>query len=182
MSGGTLEYHRYDLENCISEIEKRIFNNGKTLQQIWDDKSEEEKNNAKEWDHDWEIPWNEKNIPDVVRSIAEDKAWKKCKYVKHEQRGGCTSRSLPTKKARENWNRIYNEAIKQLIEGHNNGIECEVYSAETVDTMRKMLDTIKRAKIYLNRIDYLFSGDDGESNFVERTKEDLKKDGLDERI
>jgi len=182
MNGGTLEYHKYDLEDCISEIEKRIRNNGKTLQQIWDSKSEEEKNDAKEWGRDWEIPWTWKNIPSSVRVIAEDEAWKKCSSVVYECHGGCVSRSLPTKKAREEWDMIFNDAINSMIESHNNGIEREVYSAETIATMQKMLDTIKRAKIYLNRIDYLLSGDDGESDLVERTKEDLRKENLSVRI
>lgn len=178
MSGGALDYVYCRLEDPIKEIEDRIKKNGKTLQQIWDDKSEDEKQDAIECGHDWEIPWNKKNIPGNVRAIAEDEAWKKCKGVKREQHGGCISRSLPTKKAREEWNAIYRETIEQLIEGHNSAIERETYSPKTIETMKKMLDSIKRAKIYLNRIEWLLSGDDGENDLIERTKEDLLKEGL----
>ena len=186
MSGGALDYIYYRLEDPIEEIEDRIKKNGKTLQQIWDDKTEEEKKNAVEWGHDWEIPWTEKNVPDSVRSIAQDEAWKKCKGKKYTsywgEYGEVKERDLPTKKAREEWNKIYKETVKQLIESHNNGIEHKTYSNETIETMKKMLDTIKRAKIYLQRIEWLLSGDDGESDLIERTEEDLKDKGLDERV
>ena len=69
-----------------------------------------------------------------------------------------------------------------MIESHNNGIEHKTYSPETIETMKKMLDTIKRAKIYLQRIEWLLSGDDGESDLIERTKEDLKEVGLDANV
>ena len=167
MSGGALDYAYCRLEDPIKEIEDRIKKNGKTLQQIWDEKSEEEKKNAIEWGHDWELPWNEKNVPDSIRSLAEEEAWKKCDIAN------------PTKKARIEWQKIYNETLKEMIESHNNGIERETYSLATIETLNKMLETIKRAKIYLERIEWLFSGDDGEEDLIERTKEDLKNEGLD---
>jgi len=178
MSGGALDYVCFRLDDPIKEIENRICDNGKTLQQIWDDKTEEEKKNAIEWGHDWEIPWTEKNVPDNVRLIAEDEAWKKCKGVKVAPGAGVADRSLTSKKARNEWNKIYNDTLKDLIDSHNNGIERKVYSPETIETMKKMLDTIKRSKIYLQRIEWLFSEDDGESDLIERTKEDLKEAGL----
>lgn len=182
MSGGALDYVCFRLDDPIKEIEKRIRDNGKTLQQIWDEKSEEEKKNAVEWGHDWEIPWTEKNVPDSVRSLAEEEAWKKCNGVKVAPGAGVADRSLPTKKTRDKWNKIYSDTLKTMIDCHNNGIERETYSPETIETMKKMLDTIKRAKIYLQRIEWLLSGDDGESDLIERTKEDLKEEGLDERL
>lgn len=186
MSGGALDYAYCRLEDPIKEIEDRIKKNGKTVQQLWDEKSEEEKKDVVECGYDWEIPWNEKNVPDSVRSIAQDNAWKKCKGKKYTsywgEYGEVKERDLPTKKARDEWWKIYNDTLKEMIESHNNGIERETYSPETIETMKKMLDTIKRAKIYLERIEWLFSGDDGENDLIERTKEDLKKDGLDARI
>lgn len=178
MGGGALDYAYYRLEDPIKEIEDRIKKNGKTLQQIWDSKTEEEKKNAIECGHDWEIPWTEKNVPASVRIIAEDEAWKKCKSVKVALAAKFKYKTLPTKEAREDWQNTYSEILKQMIESHNNGIEHEVYSPETIETMKKMLDTIKRSKIYMQRIEWLFSGDDGERNLIERTKEDLKKAGL----
>lgn len=171
MSGGALDYVCWRLDDPIKEIEKRIRDNGKTLKQIWDDKTEEEKKNAIEWGHDWEFPWTEKNVPDSVRSLAEEEAWKKC-----------NQNEISTKKGRAEWHSIYIKALKEMIDCHNNGIERETYSPETIETMKKMLDTIKRAKIYLQRIEWLLSGDDGESDLIERTKEDLKEVGLDARV
>lgn len=182
MSGGALDYVFFRLDDPITAIHDRINKNGKTLQQIWDEKSEEEKKNAIEWGHDWEIPWNEKNVPDNVRLIAEEEAWKKCKSVKIGLAAKFKYKSLPTKKAREDWQNTYNSILKDLIESHNNGIEHQVYSPETIETLKKMLDTIIRAKVYLKRIEWLLSGDDGESNFIERTEADLKEEGLDGRL
>lgn len=179
MSGGALDYAYCRLEDPIKEIEDRIKKNGKTVQQIWDEKSEEEKKNAIEWGHDWELPWNEKNVPDSIRSLAEEEAWKKCDIAKHDFAAKVKYLSLPTKKARIEWQKIYNDTLKEMIENHNNGIERETYSPETIETLNKMLETIKRAKIYLERIEWLFSGDDGEEDLIERTKEDLKNEGLD---
>ena len=182
MSGGALDYAYFRLEDPIKEIEDRIKKNGKTLQELWDDKTEEEKKNAIDWGHDWEIPWTEKNVPDSVRSLAQDEAWNKCKSVGVGLAAKFKYKTLPTKEARDEWNKIYNDSLKTMIDCHNNGIERETYSPETIETMKKMLETIKRAKIYLQRIEWLFSGDDGESNLIERTEEDLKAENLDGRI
>jgi hypothetical protein len=46
---------------------------------------------------------------------------------------------------------------------------------ETIDEFKKGLEIIQKARIYLERIDYLLSGDDGEDSFHERLKGDLKK-------
>ena len=39
MSGGSLDYSPYHLEECIDKIEKSIKENGKSIQQIWNEKS-----------------------------------------------------------------------------------------------------------------------------------------------
>lgn len=184
--GGALDYVCFRLDDPIKEIEKRIRDNGKTLQQIWDDKTEEEKKNAVECGHDWEIPWTEKNVPDSVRSIAQDEAWKKCKGKKYTsywgEYGEVKERDLPTKKARDEWWKIYNDTLKEMIESHNNGIEHKTYSFETLNALNKMLETIKRSQIYLKRIEWLLSGDDDEKSFIENTKKDLKEACLSTKI
>lgn len=167
MSGGALDYAYCQLEDPIKEIEDRIKKNGKTIQQLWDEKSEEEKKNAVEWGHDWEIPWNKKNIPDNVRAIAEEEAWENFNH-----------NEISTKKERAEWQSIYDKTLKEMIDAHNSGIENIVYSPETIQALNKMLETIKRAKIYLKRIEWLFSGDDGEADYIARTKEDLEEAGL----
>ena len=182
MSGGALDYVYFRLDDPIKELEKQIRDNGKTLQQIWDDKTEEEKENAIDFGHDWEIPWTEKNVPDTVCSIAEEEAWKKCKGVKRKKSDGREARTLTTKKTRDEWSKIYKDTLTMMIESHNNGIERETYSDETIEAMKKMLETIKRSQIYLKRIEWLLSGDDGEDNFLTRVKEDLEEEGLESDI
>jgi hypothetical protein len=58
------------------------------------------------------------------------------------------------------------------------------YSRETQDKFLVACYHLTKARIYLNRIDWFLSGDDGEETFHQRLKEDLAKlDGgeVDER-
>jgi hypothetical protein len=48
------------------------------------------------------------------------------------------------------------------------------YPSEVIEEFRKGYEHIKKAAIYIQRIDWLLSGDDGEETFLERIKEDLK--------
>lgn len=48
------------------------------------------------------------------------------------------------------------------------------YSEETIEEFKKGIDIIKQAYVYIQRVDWLLSGDDGEDTFHERLKEDLK--------
>jgi hypothetical protein len=68
------------------------------------------------------------------------------------------------------------EEIKELIESNN--IEDEYgnkydFSELTLDEFEKAIKILKLAIIYVQRIDWLVSGDDGEETFHERIKEDL---------
>lgn len=49
------------------------------------------------------------------------------------------------------------------------------YSPKTIEEFQKGLKILKEADVYLRRIDYLLSGDDGEDNFHERLKEELEE-------
>ena len=49
------------------------------------------------------------------------------------------------------------------------------YSPKTIEEFQKGLKILKEADVYLRRIDYLLSGDDGEETFHERLKEDLEE-------
>lgn len=50
----------------------------------------------------------------------------------------------------------------------------EDYSEEVLSELKRGLNHIKLAEIYTRRIDWLFSGDDGEANFLRRLKEDIE--------
>ena len=56
--------------------------------------------------------------------------------------------------------------------------EDEVYrhnlKKETLDEFKKGVKLLKQAEVYVQRIDWLLSGDDGEETFHERLKEDLE--------
>lgn len=47
------------------------------------------------------------------------------------------------------------------------------YSEETLNEFRKGIEYIKKAQIYIQRIDYLLSSDDSEETFHKRLSEDL---------
>lgn len=54
------------------------------------------------------------------------------------------------------------------------------YPDEVIEEFKKSLGIIKKAQIYIQRIDWLLSGDDGEETFLTRLKEDL--DGMGNNI
>jgi hypothetical protein len=49
------------------------------------------------------------------------------------------------------------------------------YSQETIDEFKKALVILRQAYIYVQRIDWLESGDDGEDIFHSRLKHDMDK-------
>lgn len=49
------------------------------------------------------------------------------------------------------------------------------YPDEVIEEFKKGARIIAEAQIYMQRIDWLLSGDDGEETFIERLAEDLKK-------
>lgn len=51
----------------------------------------------------------------------------------------------------------------------------EEYTTETIKELKEAVGILKKAEIYANRVDYLFSGDDREETFNERLKEELGK-------
>jgi hypothetical protein len=48
------------------------------------------------------------------------------------------------------------------------------YSNETIQEFKNGIEAVKKAYIYIQRIDWLLSGDDGEDSFHERLKENLE--------
>ena len=49
------------------------------------------------------------------------------------------------------------------------------YGEETVAELRNGLDILRKAAVYAERIEWLLSSDDSEESFLQRLKEDLKK-------
>ena len=49
------------------------------------------------------------------------------------------------------------------------------YSEEHIKMFKDAIYNIKKAQIYMQRLDWMLSGDDGEDTFLERLKSDLKK-------
>lgn len=84
------------------------------------------------------------------------------------------------------------EAVDRIQEEiDNNNIKPEWYNAynvqywngyrwtdDTIAEFKKGIELIQKAKIYMQRIDWLLAEDDGEETFHKRLKEDLEKQGL----
>lgn len=49
------------------------------------------------------------------------------------------------------------------------------YPDEVIEEFKKAIDIISRAQVYMHRVDWLLSGDDGDESFIKRLNEDLKK-------
>jgi len=49
------------------------------------------------------------------------------------------------------------------------------YPDEVIEEFKKAVDIIAKAQVYMHRIDWLLSCDDGDESFIERLKEDLDK-------
>ena len=47
------------------------------------------------------------------------------------------------------------------------------YPDEVIEEFKNGAEVIRKAQIYMQRIDWLLSGDDGEESFIRRLKEDL---------
>lgn len=61
------------------------------------------------------------------------------------------------------------DRIEDLIEKNPDD-----YNVGTIAMLKCMHDTIAKANVYLRRIDWLLSGDDGEDDLPVRLEEDLK--------
>ena len=49
------------------------------------------------------------------------------------------------------------------------------YNEDVIEQFKKAAHAIRIAQIYIQRVDWLLSGDDGEESFLRRIDEDLKK-------
>ena len=48
-----------------------------------------------------------------------------------------------------------------------------IFTDETIAEFKKAIQVMKTARIYVQRVDWLLAGDDGEDSFHERLKKDL---------
>ena len=69
--------------------------------------------------------------------------------------------------------RLQHEAIDELKRIINENVNDKKYSDATIEKFKIGLNSLELALIYLNRIDWLVSGDDSENTFHQRLSEDL---------
>ena len=66
------------------------------------------------------------------------------------------------------------EEIDRIIQNDDKN-EWYQFSEETINEFKKGIEALKKAAVYVQRIDWLVSGDDGEESFHKRLKEDLDR-------
>jgi hypothetical protein len=49
------------------------------------------------------------------------------------------------------------------------------YPDNVIEEFKNAIDIISRAQVYMHRVDWLLSGDDGDESFIKRLNEELKK-------
>jgi hypothetical protein len=52
------------------------------------------------------------------------------------------------------------------------------YPPDVVERLKKGVRILRQAYVYVHRIDWLLSGDDGEGAFIRRLSEELQRQGL----
>lgn len=67
-----------------------------------------------------------------------------------------------------------NDSTKMDEWGYKRGRQ---YSHETIEQFKKAVSLLREAREYVQRVDWLVSGDDGEETFHQRLAEDLKRLG-----
>ena len=75
------------------------------------------------------------------------------------------------------------DRIQEEIDNNNTKSEWEDdeywdgyrWTDDTIVEFKKGIEFVKKAKIYMQRIDWLLAADDGEDTFHKRLKEDLKE-------
>ena len=62
---------------------------------------------------------------------------------------------------------------KEQAEGYYFSDTHYEYPEEVINKFKEAISIIRKASIYMHRIDWLLSGDDGDETFLERLKDDL---------
>jgi hypothetical protein len=62
---------------------------------------------------------------------------------------------------------------KEEQEGYYDTDTYYEYPPEVIEKFKEAVSIIRKASIYMHRVDWLLSGDDGDDTFLERLKDDL---------
>lgn len=179
MSGGTFDHFQYKIDDAVDKIENIINKNHTTILENWNKISKEEQFELCEY----ERPWSLSDHPYFIDEIATKTADKELN-IRHvgawKPADGVLFKDLSDEE-RERWNTIRKGVIQKYVDEHNNSFIGYDFSDKVIDKFKEMVPIIKKAKIYLDRIDWLLAGDDGEDSFLKRTVEDLEKANLNEK-
>lgn len=79
------------------------------------------------------------------------------------------------KKSKEDLKEEYTYRDSKWYDTYPEDLYYYSYPEEILQKFKEGVQLLRIAEIYVQRIDYLLSGDDGEESFLERLKEDLTK-------
>jgi len=74
------------------------------------------------------------------------------------------------------WPNEIADELESIILNNKNAKEDNKFSSETILKFVDAVEIIRKAVIYIHRIDWLLSGDDGEKEFLERLEEELTEE------
>lgn len=147
MSGGHFNYVQYQFDDPLKEIQARILLNKKTH-------AEAHEMIVKAEDEDltlYETLYSVRHYVDF---------WKKNPLLGNYP---------------EVWDpeeRTFRFATKQEIESHNSELVFN-FDEDEVKIFKQAIQAIEKAQVYLQRIDWFLSGDDGDDSFKKRLAEEL---------
>ena len=159
MSGGAFDYQQYHITDIIDRIEREVIASSKEYEkktkiEVWVC----EMNGS--WKNWYKTPF--KNIEEAKKQYKFDGYH--IKMIDENTFEACSPYDI--KKVEQNCEEIY-------IDEEGEEIYVPEWSQETIDEFKKGIEILKKANIYVNKIDYLLCGDYGEENFHKKLKEEL---------
>lgn len=169
MSGGHFNYEQFQIEQIANEIENIVKIETSPRPPIV-----KEKNLTA-----WKWHGNRGSCHSVLASSIEREHQR---YKAHEDMREVTDITGNEKRrsfTATDYNGIRYEVAEWEFEHYCDENGCEMfyndYTPQTIEELRKAVHILRQAVVYVQRIDWLLSGDDGEDSFHERLKEELSK-------
>lgn len=162
MSGGYFDYAQYHIDDIIAKIERMIDDAEKPKPPIVTKVGISVKL-VVEKGHYHYINMHFDTFDDAIRHFALNENYK----ILEQNRNRMLVKGIYT-------GDLF-EITQYTYEEYEDGGDYPEYSDETIAELKCGVDILKQASVYVQRIDWLFSCDDGEDNFHKRLKQDLDK-------
>lgn len=71
------------------------------------------------------------------------------------------------------------DALREIVKDEDGDYDLP---GDIASDVKEALDCLTKARLLINRIDYLVSGDDGEESYRRRVKEDFESEGIQKNV